>query len=343
MKKLPLLLIAFALLSCKEKPKAMSEAEKMKIFLSTQQEDLKPTRWDTGDTTMGNEDRLDLFYKEALDLKGGYVGVGSLQNFMLGAWAKSEYMWLVDFTRIVVATNRIHIEFIKRSKTPEEYVGLWQKKNRQKALAIIDETFKTDAQYKFIRKSYFNAFFYVNKRINLDLVLSKRYKYPIWLNTQPLYDHLYKLATSGKIQTIRGDLSGKISLQSIGNTARKMKLPMRLLYFSNAEEYVAVCWVPCNPQFRTNMLSMPVDAKSKVFRTVSSPNRRVYTWAPGSELTTSRGFHYNIQPGTLFNQWMKFEGKMGIPTMLKGATVDAKNGISKCVSAPPVAQATKVQ
>ena len=110
-----LLLVFFA--SCKEATPA-PKADMQALFFGSPEETLKPTIWDTGDTTVTNEDRLEIYEPHIRGIGGGNFGVGSIQNFTLAAWAKSEYIWLMDFTRIVVAANKIHIAFLKRLKTP---------------------------------------------------------------------------------------------------------------------------------------------------------------------------------------------------------------------------------
>ena len=129
-----LLLISIVLTSCKpqkpEKPK-LTEAQLQQLFHSMGEENLKPTRWDQGSTTTTNEDRLDLYIPHIQNMGGAYVGVGSIQNFTLAAWAKVEYLILMDFTRIVPAANKVHIAFLNAAKTPDEFKALWSK-NRAK-------------------------------------------------------------------------------------------------------------------------------------------------------------------------------------------------------------------
>ena len=46
---------------------------------------------------VGNEDHLDLFRPAVKDKGGLYIGVGTDQNYLLGAWARAEALVLMDF------------------------------------------------------------------------------------------------------------------------------------------------------------------------------------------------------------------------------------------------------
>lgn len=72
---------------------------KLGIFKETPQETLIPTKWDVGDTTVSNEDRLDLLIPHVQNIGNAYVGVGSEQNLTIAAWAKSDFIILWTLPR----------------------------------------------------------------------------------------------------------------------------------------------------------------------------------------------------------------------------------------------------
>ncbi len=316
-----LILVALLSFSCKDKaPEAKEKNARLQAaFWASPEEDLKPTIWDTGDTTVTNEDRLEIFEPAIRNIGGGYIGVGSIQNFTLAAWAKSEYVWLMDFTRIVVATNKIHVAFLKRLKTPEEHRAMWDKKlSAAAADKIIDEEFPEGAERKFAKESYRKASPYLMITFGFLDRLAKKRPYTHWLNNQEQYDYLKKLAQENKIRAVRGNLNGDTTVLGIGEAARKMGVPMRIMYFSNAEEYFG----GYKPSFKKSFGSLPTDNASVVLRTISFWKEK-FPWATDSDLSTQRGFHYSVQDAASFQAQLKLE-KVDVRDFYAKAVLDPK-------------------
>ena len=303
-----------------------------KIFYSSPEEDLKPTIWDVGDTTISNEDRYDLFYEHIKDLEGGYFGVGSIQNFSFAAWARSEWIWLMDFTRIVVAANKIHIAFLRKAKTPSEFRDLWSN-SRSAAYGILQREYGAQADHAFIRRTWRIARHFLQRRMKLLDLLTKKRGYRIWLNSIEDYEHLRSLALSNRIRALHGDLTGNVTVRGIAEVARNMKVTMRIAYFSNAEEYFKYqdktnnIWRGYSKAFRANWGLMPFDDKSVILRTVSILNGR-FPWPEDSEHSTDRGFHYNIMPALNFQKWILSKENVSIGKILMHNTRFLKHGLS---------------
>lgn len=313
-----LILAAIFLISCKEGEKA-PKVDTQQAFFSSPEETLKPTIWDTGDTTVTNEDRLEIYEPHIRGIGGGYFGVGSIQNFTLAAWARSEYIWLMDFTRVVVAANKIHTVFLKRLATPEEHRRMWdKKKSAAEADKIFDEEFKGNPELPFIKESYRKASPYLQITFGFIDKLSKKRPYKYWLNDQEQYNYLKKLALENRIRALKGDLNGEVTVQGIAAAAKQMGVPMRILYYSNAEEYFR----GYKPNFKKSFSQMPVDEKSFVVRTISFDKGR-FRWAEDSNLSTDRGFHYSLQPATEFVNELKKE-QVDVRDFYKTAVIDRK-------------------
>lgn len=304
------------LLAC-SKAASSPKIDLQAAFWNSPEEELKPTIWDTGDTTVTNEDRLEIFEPHIRNLGGGYFGVGSIQNFTLAAWAKSEYIWLMDFTRVVVATNKVHVAFLKRLATPQEHRAMWDKKKSAAAAdKIIEEEFAGSDEVEFLKQSYRRASPYLMITFGFLDKLTKKRPYKFWLNDQEQYDYLKKLARENKIRALRGDLNGEITASGIAAAARAMGIPLRILYFSNAEEYFR----GYKPAFKKSFGSMPVDEHSLVVRTISF-NKKKFRWAEDSHLSTDRGFHYSLQPAQHFQAELKKE-KVDVRDFYANACID---------------------
>ncbi len=309
------------------------------IFSSTPEEDVEPTKWEIGNTIISNEDRLELFKNHIADIGGGYVGLGGTQNFLLSSWANSEWVWLVDFTKRVVTANMLHIAFLKQADTPEKFRALWSKTSSRAVAEIIDKEFSGNPEIDYIKKTWKIGLGYIPWRFrNLDRV-TKKYKYTIWLNDQKYYDRIRNLALSGKIIARKGNLNGTITIRGIADAAKKMNVPIRLVYLSNAEEYIP----SYSDNFKKNFTALPSDSRSMLLRTISFQKFK-YPWAPDSEISTDKGFHYNVMPLSLFQEYLsKPIQKRSVHDIMRSAIIDATNGISAVQIISELPQPAKVK
>ncbi len=312
-----------------QKKSAQDSAESLRLFGTIDEEQLKPTIWYTGDTTITNEDRLDLFEKHVKNIGGAYIGVGSTQNLTLAAWARSEWIWLMDFTQIVVRANKIQVALIKRAATPAEFRELWHTDGRAKAEAMINEEYAQDPELKEILKTWKLCQPYQDKRFRTDDKLADKYGFRGWLYDQGHYDHIRGLARAGKIKPIKGDLRGPSTVLSVAARAKEMNVPLRIVYYSNAEEYFVY-----GDQFRKNWTSIPVDEKSLIVRTISV-NKQRFPWSPGSSHSTDRGFHYNVMSAALYQDWLRRGHKdLRSRDILRDGQTDRENGFTLVTHGP---------
>lgn len=304
--------------------KGLQPHQQQALFAASPQERLVPTGWDSGDTTISNEARLELFYKTTKDRGGAYVGVGSTQNFVLAAWANAEWVWLMDFTRIVVDANKTHIAFIQESPTPKEFQALWQPANRAKGLQILRRRYAGDVGLKKIEHAYVTAAKFITKRFGQLDGWAKQYRFDTWLTSAKLYGRIRRLALKGRIRAVRGDLNGPHTLCGIGEAAKRMGVVIRILYPSNAEEYKV--FRPYKWTFRRNVRNLPVDGRSLVLRTYTfSPSR--LPWPKGWKGVSKVGFHYNAQPLAAFQQLLKLP-KLDIKQVMTRASDPDRDGFS---------------
>ncbi len=272
------------------------------VFDASPEERLVPTGWDAGSTTISNEARLELFRAVALDRGGGYVGVGSTQNFVLAAWANAEWVWLMDFTRIVVDANRVHLAFIAVSPTAKEFAALWQPARKADGLRILRRRYAKDPGLAKIEHAYATAAKFVTKRFGQVVTWAKQRSYPTWLTDAKLYGRIRSLVLRGRIRALQGDLNGPRTLCGIGEAAKRMGVVIRILYPSNAEEYKV--FRPYKWPFRRNVGNLPADDRSVVLRTYTfSPSRLI--WPKGWKGVSKVGFHYNAQPLRGFQHLLK--------------------------------------
>lgn len=302
---------------------------KLGIFKETPQETLVPTKWDVGNTTVSNEDRLDLLIPHVQNIGNVYVGVGSEQNLTIAAWAKSDFIYLMDFTQIVVHANTITILFLKKGERKEDFIRLWGKEGEKEALELIQASFSDPEIYQ---KVYKQASPFIRKRHKTNLMLAKKYNYKMFQTDEEQYSYIRKLAIEGRIFPVRGNLLGNITLTGIGNTLKKVGHKIGVVYFSNAEEYFSY-----PKEFKNSILNLPIEENSLVVRTISV-RKDLFPWSPGSEISTDRGFHYCVQKISNFQKWLTSNkpGLRSLQVMVEGGTVDKKNGITVVDKEPVV-------
>ncbi|NBU97123.1 MAG: hypothetical protein EBS19_02730 [Spirochaetia bacterium] len=323
MATLYLLPFIFLIFNCSTPKEVISVSDSPSISLlrSVKSENLQPTRWDTGDTTVSNEDRLDLLIPHVTGIGGVYVGVGSEQNLTIAAWAGSEFIYLMDFTKIVVNSNYISIEFLKESENPEGFIFLWSIRGREKAHQLLKE--KKPASPELL-KLYDKISPLIRKRHATNLMLAKKYNYSMFMTDQKLYSHVRKLALEDKIYPVQGNLLGNETLNEIGNTLQKSSLKLGIFYMSNAEEYFSY-----NDNFKTSVNNLPSNTKSIVLRTISVRKDR-FPWSPGSEYSTPIGFHYAVQKLENFKKWLNTPRKNlnSLAILLEAGDTDKINGVT---------------
>ncbi len=279
-----------------------------------------------------NENRIDLFYDYIKNLAGGYVGVGTDQNFTFIAWARSEYAYLMDFDPVVVRINRIHLYFIDISPDYKAFRNLWIPKDKNASLALIREHFRGDTDCNAILEAYHIAtgdWSPVPSRLRSLESLALRHNLKTFVNQPADYDYIRTLVKQGRIQAVPGNLNGQKSFMSINHAFRKLKIPLRVMYTSNAEDY----FKSYSKEFRRNILDLPADEKGILIRTCSIGARKL--GFPEGELIPEKPYHYNIQPLKNMQEWMKTDSIQRVTVMLNSRT-EMSRGLSMVKNLPEV-------
>jgi hypothetical protein len=120
-------------------------------------------------------------------------------------------------------------------------------------------------------------------RVHLERVLKRKQdgEPTSWLSDPVLYDHMRALFQADRVRPMAGNLTGPSALKSAGAAAKAMGTPVRVLYFSNAEEYFMYI-----PAFVANIEAQLGDDTSVVLRTIYSKE-----WVHADQL-----WAYQVQP-----------------------------------------------
>ncbi|MEZ4451527.1 MAG: hypothetical protein R3B09_18800 [Nannocystaceae bacterium] len=230
-----------------------------------------------------NEVRHDVFFPYVEGLGGAYVGVGSDQNYTILANARAELVFLLDIDQRVVDLHRIYGVLIAASPTPEALHARWSAEGEAESLTLLDAAFADlpAAEQKRLRLAYRGSRETVHLHLRLVIKRQREGAPTGWLSSPAMYDHVRALWLAGRVRTMGGDLTGTRTLQTIGKVAADFGAPVRVVYFSNAEEYFKY-----TPAFIANVLALQGDERSVLLRTIYSKD-----WEHADQL-----WAYQVQP-----------------------------------------------
>ncbi len=215
--------------------------------------------------TISNEYRHDLWFPYLRGLGGAYVGVASDQNYTLMAVARSEVGYLLDLDRQVVRLHRGYMALIAASPGPEEFLARFDEDAQATTRALIEAGLSDMSERDREDTLRFIADNRAALRDYLGTVRAARRgdQGITWLSDPELYAHIREMVAGGRLRPINGNLAGKTAMATIAASARELGLAVKLLYLSNAEEYLFY-----TPEFVANVRGLPVAADSVVLRTI---------------------------------------------------------------------------
>jgi len=222
---------------------------------------------------ISNEDRPQVFRDVAKDRGGVYVGVGSEQNWIIGAWSRAEFMFLMDFDDWVVDINEVHGLVIEHAKTPDEVIDLWAPEHTEEVKGWIKERTTDAAAQEKRLKVFEKGRPQVYYRLKWLKSRPPKQQMPFFANDQAELDHVKKLWVNKRVRIVRGDLTAGGTLKTFGDVARKAGWVVRTLYMSNAEFYFDYG----TGSFRDNLKNLPYDDRSVVLHT-QPENRTDYIY-----------------------------------------------------------------
>jgi hypothetical protein len=230
---------------------------------------------------VSNEYRHDLLYPHLRGLGGALVGVGSDQNYTMAAAAGSELLLLVDYDPRQPLTHLMYRALVSASPTRQELLGRFAAARASETAALIAEALADDprrdavVRYFRERRPWFARYLERSAR-------RTHHGAPVaWVGDDAMYAHIRALHRAGRIVAFNGDVTGDRTLRAVGDVARRIGTIVRVVYFSNAEQFFRY-----GPGFVANMKNLPTDERTVVVRTVH--HRRLVNAGPND-------WHYVVQ------------------------------------------------
>lgn len=216
-----------------------------------------------------NETRHDLFFPYIENVGGCAIGVGSDQTFTAAAKARSTVLFMMDIDRRVVDLHRMHRIFVLASETAEENWAWWDRRNADKAKALLAQKLpESDVSETTIKRTLrgYQAYRETVYR-HLERVISRERDGAkvTWLSDPDSYAHIRSLYQTGRVRVMQGNLAGEFSMRTAATACEALGETMRVVYMSNAEEYFTY-----TPDFARNLHAQPIDDQSVLLRTIYS-------------------------------------------------------------------------
>lgn len=262
---------------------------------------------------VSNEYRHDLFRDTIAGVGGILLGVGTDQNYLMAGWAKSELIVLMDFDTAIPRIHRVYGLAFKVSRTPADFLAFWEGDKVKDITDWLRTTYGEDKEGDRMVQAYRTAQPLIRARLKKTLRSYQQRGVTTFLDDAEQYRHLRDLWRTNRVVAIRGDLTASQTMIDLGAAAQKAGLVYRVIYMSNAPQYFDF-----GDQFRANIQALPVDEKSWYVHTLT---RGAFGYADGF-------YHYNVQPGLNFRQWMAETKLKKLTQILKHRTVQPIEGFS---------------
>jgi len=264
--------------------------------------------------TVSNEYRHDLWFPYLRGLGGAYIGVASDQNYTLMAVARSEVGYLLDLDRQVVRLHRVYMALIAASPQPDQFLARFDERAEAETRGLIEAGLSDMSPREREAAQRFVADNRAALREYLGTVHASRRgdQGVTWLSDPELYAYIRRMVAGGRLRPINGNLAGKTAMATIAASTRELGLAVKLLYLSNAEEYLFY-----TPDFVANVRALPVVADSVVLRTIHD---RFVGWeSPGDG---DRRWNYQVHRLEDFQTRLADRKNSSRTSMLERATAE---------------------
>lgn len=231
---------------------------------------------------VSNEHRHDLWYPHVRDLGGAFVGVGTDQCYTLAAVQDAELLWVVDFDPLVPRVHRIYGALLPVSETPAALVARFAPDERAATEALLAERLAGDPERGAIVAAFGRHREPMHRYLRRAMRNVRRGVGATWLSDPTLFERVRALHRGGRVIARNGDVTAEGALRAVGRAARDLGVSVRVIYFSNAEQFFRF-----DEGFRENLEALPTDAGSVALRTFRER---------GAPYPAGERWHYMVQP-----------------------------------------------
>ncbi len=266
-----------------------------------------------------NEPQQHLFAPYVKNLGGGYVGLGADQSYSFIAHARSQWAWLFDYDPTVVRLHYILRAIILASPTRQAFVEAFDQKSSKATAALIKKSLAdtafpngkalSDAEVVAVEGTFMVSRSALSDAYVLAIKQSNNFH---WLRTDEAYKYVRTMYQQGRIVSLKGNLLTSVAIPSIGASAKKLGVPVRVYYTSNADDQ----W-PLNQAYRDNLLALPFDEKGVMVHTTIPVGRGHKTHDWDYVIHDGHDMQRRIRhPGWERIVWLNDEGRRIAPNLV---------------------------
>lgn len=270
---------------------------------------------------VSNENAHDVWRPHIEALGGVQLGVGTDQLYLIAGWSRPEVLVPLDFDGAIRDLHYVYGALLQMAANRQEFLALWDADAATAVEAALRQHLG-EAQATRSLRAWERSHARVSRRFGRIELRAQAARVPTFVTDDETYDFIRSLWQRGRVFPIRGDLTGDRAMLSVADAARAAGLSVRLMYFSNVEQYITY-----TPAFRRNILEMPADERSIVLRT--RPMTSLGVPAEGED------YHYNMQSTSNFQRWMREDDVLdGRALLLRYRSRTRSEGLSLLERAP---------
>ena len=152
--------------------------------------------------------------------------------YTMAAWAKPSVLILMDFDQAIVDLHHAYAIFFRHAETIKDLTALFSPKNEKSTLQLLETEIKDPEQRKRSMRAYKLSRQLLWARFRNSRTRYTRWKIASMFTDDTQYQWVRQMWASGRVYSVRGDLTANQTLNDISAFASSYGEPIRVLYVS---------------------------------------------------------------------------------------------------------------
>lgn len=272
---------------------------------------------------VSNENAHDVWRSHIANTGGALIGVGTDQVYILASWARPEVIIPMDFDASIRDIHFAYGAAFLESPDLATFRTFWVPEGEAKMREALAKHF-SEARATAAMTAWRQGAPTIQRRFRKLVTYYNGKNIPTFINDEATYGQIRTLWQEGRVFPMRGDATGSTGMREIARALERANLKVGVVYLSNVEQYITY-----DAQTRRNFISLPWADNGWLLRT--RPMQVLGLTTEDCE------YHYNMQRGLNFRQWLTVNRVAdGGRLLLRHRSRTATQGLSIVDSEPPV-------